>query len=197
MCCNAFGTLFFYYFIMEEVWKDVVGFEGRYLISNMGRCRTLVQGKNTIMKPWIEGSWYSFLHLRKWGNSYNLKLHRAVMFAFVWEDEVRKFVNHKDWNKQNNKLDNLEWVTRSENDKHRYRILWYKTPFQINPYMKWVYWEWHPLSKKIKQYSLDWEFIKEWTWINQMCRELWISGSCISQCCKWKYSQSWWYKWSY
>lgn len=184
-------------FYTMEIWKDIPWYEGKYQASNFGRIKSLYKKNHIIMKPWIEWSWYSYLILwanKKWKP---IKVHRAVMFAFFGEDKDKKFVNHKDWNKQNNRLENLEWVTRSENDKHKYRILWHKTPFQINPYMKWVYWELHPLSKKVKQYSLDWIFIKEWIWIKQAARITWANEVWIIRSCKWLWKQSWWFHWEY
>ena len=104
---------------MEEIWKDIIGFEGLYQISNLGRVKSLY--KNIIRKPQKAPSGYFFLTLHKNGKIYNLNVHRTVAIHFIGYREGLE-VNHIDGNKGNNRVDNLEWVTRSENQIHAIKM---------------------------------------------------------------------------
>lgn len=111
-----------------EKWKEIPGYESRYLISNTGAVKSLVyfhNGKTVTNKERI---------LRQVNNRGYLRValtdftgivkhhcvHRLVLSAFKGSSTLS--VNHIDGNKQNNNLSNLEWVTHSENQKHAYRI---------------------------------------------------------------------------
>lgn len=114
-----------------EEWRDVVGHEGCYQVSNKGRVKSLAKIVNSrfgqrrvperILKPSVCGKGYLRLSLRNdnWRTKKNYLVHRLVAFAFLeCLDTRRKHVNHKDGCKLNNKVDNLEWVTNQENMDH-------------------------------------------------------------------------------
>jgi hypothetical protein len=98
-----------------EIWKVISGFPN-YEISTLGNIRNIVTGKT--LTPVIKGGYFhvSLSHnkLRK-----SFKMHRLVAIAFIDNPENKSDVNHKDKNKLNNKLENLEWMTRKENNVHR------------------------------------------------------------------------------
>ena len=109
---------------MSEVWKDIEGYEGRYQVSNLGRIRSIphttistsgkkrpFQGK--ILRTHILSSGYRSVCVRK--PNKRILVHRAVAIAFVPGYFDGAQVNHKDENKRNNRVDNLEWVTAKEN----------------------------------------------------------------------------------
>lgn len=101
-----------------EKYLDVVGFEGLYMVSNLGSVRSL-HNRNTkdlILKYGVSGSGYAIVTLCKGENRYTRTIHRLVAEAFLGESKL--VVNHKDGNKLNNRLDNLEYVTRSQNILH-------------------------------------------------------------------------------
>ena len=115
---------------MREVWKPLHGYEGLYEISSYGVVKSVRRfnpnsGKNgmwypeRIMKTRLDGDGYVVLGLTKNGKMKMCKMHRLVLETFDKESDLQ--VNHKDGNKQNNRLDNLEWVTCSENIKHAFR----------------------------------------------------------------------------
>ena len=101
-----------------EIWKDVKGFEGLYQVSNYGRVYSKITNK--IMKPKIEKDGYYRLGLRKNGVRKFFRIHRLVALAFIPQEEYKPVVNHKDGNKLNNNVENLEWCTVSYNVKHAY-----------------------------------------------------------------------------
>jgi hypothetical protein len=111
---------------MEEIWKDVKGFEGLYQVSNIGRIKSLRKG--LILKSSINAAGYRHNTFSVNGSFKTLHLHRMLAIAFIENPNKYLVVNHKDGNKTNNNLDNLEWVTYSENTRHGYRIGLMKNP---------------------------------------------------------------------
>jgi hypothetical protein len=108
-----------------EVWKDIKGFEGLYKVSNLGRVKSFINIKEGfILKNSIGGCGYARVNLFKKEKPHQQRVHVIVSKAFLDENYTQKgfFCNHIDGNKQNNKLDNLEIVTRSENELHAFRI---------------------------------------------------------------------------
>lgn len=103
---------------MKEEWRPIKGYEGLYEASNMGRVKSLHFGKEIILKQSEWSSGYMKANLSKDGTT-NLKLvHRLVAIAFIKNPNNYEFVNHKDGNKKNNAVDNLEWCTRKQNTHH-------------------------------------------------------------------------------
>ena len=105
----------------DEIWKDVVGYEGIYKISNFGRVKSFKQNKVVILKKVLNDGYYS-IGLRKDGKRFKAKIHRLIAQAFIPNPDNKPFVNHIDGNKQNNCIENLEWVTGSENVRHAWQI---------------------------------------------------------------------------
>ena len=112
-----------------EVWKAVDGFEGRYEISNYGRVKSLARGHPTISHFKYEervmiiqqnNNSYRCIKLRKPGVHQKFLIHRLVALAFLeWYDDGKDYVNHKDKDRGNNHVDNLEFMTHQENMDHR------------------------------------------------------------------------------
>lgn len=102
----------------ETIWKDVQGLEGIYQVSSIGSVKRPRMGdyscKEKELKPSQNSSGYLFVNIK--GKSTNI--HRLVAEAFLTPTEGRTFVNHKDGDRLNNKVDNLEWCSQSENVTH-------------------------------------------------------------------------------
>lgn len=119
---------------IQEVWKPIPDFEGFYEVSNMGRIKSLERkeklnpfGRKSIIKERILAPGVNTGYLRvglvKDGARTSIYIHRAVALAFIQNTEKKNQVNHKDGNRQNNIVDNLEWVSNSDNQIHSYRVL--------------------------------------------------------------------------
>lgn len=116
---------------MEERWKDIVGFENTYQVSNLGTVKSLKR------KSWNGKTWhiiqerylkqtkashkYFTVSLSKNGQKKSFLVHNLVASAFIDNPENKKTVNHIDGNKTNNQIENLEWATQSENNYHAYQ----------------------------------------------------------------------------
>jgi len=114
-----------------EIWKDIAGFEGYYQISNLGRVKSLKRyhkNSDSIMSCPKDGSGYHTANLNKSGNSKRygvhtvkrrtIRVHRLVASMFLENKNNLACVNHKDGNKLNNHVDNLEWASKLENETH-------------------------------------------------------------------------------
>lgn len=116
---------------MKEIWKDIEGFEGYYQVSTHGRVRgldrsvesnrwhgTLIQyRKGKIIKPNSVRGYY-MVSLSKEDQRIYRSVHRWVAKTFIPNPQNKTCVNHKDFNKINNHVSNLEWVTHKENTNH-------------------------------------------------------------------------------
>lgn len=103
---------------MEEEWRDVVGYEGLYQVSNYGEVKSLANDKGKkekILKPSIDGKGYKCVILCMNGTRKVCKIHRLVAIAFIPNPNNYPIVNHKDENKINNNVNNLEWCTNKYN----------------------------------------------------------------------------------
>ena len=111
-----------------EQWHDVSGFEGLYQVSNFGNVRSLprkisaghgnrIAGGKEINKT-NDGNGYLSVMMSDRGRLKRIRVHRLVALAFIPAIAGKNFVNHKDSNRQNNHVSNLEWVTQKENTQH-------------------------------------------------------------------------------
>jgi len=181
---------------MEEVWKDVVGYEGYYKVSNLGNVKSLdrivdnegkyfrhLKGKPKAQKQQHNG--YMTVNLYKNGINKQYKtfrVHRLVAEAFLPNPNNLPFVNHKDENKQNNNVNNLEWCTQQYNNE-------YGTARERQAKSN---------SKTVYQYTLEKELVKVWDSTKATEKEGFIQGI-VSKCCLKipKYKTHKGYIWSY
>lgn len=155
-----------------EVWKNVVGYEDFYQISNYGRIRN----KNGhILKPSNTGG-YCHISLR-YGRKKEVLIHRLVAEAFIPNPFNYKYVNHKDENKLNNNFENLEWCTA------KYNATYGKGSLARN--------------QRVIQYDLDGNALKFWDSIKEASDILEICRQGISSCCRNIKKTAGGYAWSY
>lgn len=173
-----------------EVWKDVIGYEGFYQVSNMGRVKSLdriIVGKDDrskhlserVLKQYNyvrhkngekEVTKYMFIRLCSGNVMKNFFVHKLVATAFCTKSKDDTEVNHIDENPANNRADNLEWCTHSENINHggRNRKVAERTPNR----------------REVDQYTKEGVFIKRHFSISDAARETGIDASQISMCCR-------------
>ena len=105
-----------------EEWRDVVGYEGLYQVSNYGRVKSFHNnGVRTLNPSFADYPGYYVVNLTKNGKQQTQYVHILVAQAFIPNPENKSYVNHIDGDKLNNCLENLEWTTPTENSRHAWR----------------------------------------------------------------------------
>lgn len=114
---------------MEEIWKDIIGYEGYYQVSSIGRVRGLrrtvgdrflVELPEKIMATSLNDAGYAMVDLYMNSNRKTMRVHRLVATAFIENPQNKPQVNHKNSIRNDNDVSNLEWCTPSENTQHGY-----------------------------------------------------------------------------
>jgi hypothetical protein len=178
--------------MQNEIWKDIKGYEGQYQISNKGRVYSIpriikksngktqfVRGR--ILKAYIKQHKYLEVNLCINGKGKWYLVHRLVAEAFIPNPNNLPQVNHKDENKLNNNVDNLEWCTPKYNtnygDAQERKIATRKKP--------------------VLQYSLDGELIAEYESISTAARATGFDYSGIRSCCTGKYKKAYGFRFTF
>ena len=177
---------------MSEEWRDVVGYEGLYQVSDQGRVKSLERKdrlgrtvKERILKPCIDRYGYLQVVLYAGGKTKRLRVHRLVCEAFHENPDNKPQVNHLNEDKTDNRACNLEWSTRRENINHGTRnIRAGKAIAKAN-------------SKSLGQYTRDGELIKIWPSTIEVQRQDGFSQGNISKVANGKHKQAYGFIWKY
>lgn len=167
----------------NEEWKPVVGYDGLYQVSNMGRVKSLsneFSRKEKILRQGKNKYGYLVVNLCKEGKRKNFTVHRLVGNAFLENPSNLLMINHKDEDKTNNCVDNLEWCTNSYNQKYG------NCPKKIA----------EKLSKQVYQYTKDYELVAIWQSTAEAGRNGFNFGH-IAACCNGNRKSHRGYIWSY
>ena len=149
--------------MIKEIWKDKKDYEGHYQVRNFGRVKSIKFGKEIIMNLNPNSSGYLLVNLCKDGTVKAFAVHRLVAEAFIPNPYNLPQVNHRDENKLNNNVDNLEWCTNEYNINYGTRTERY--------------------SKTVLQYTLDGEFVREWASANE-CGRNGFNPRRVGDCCR-------------
>lgn len=174
----------------NEIWKDIIGFEQYYQVSNLGRVRskdrivitpkTSYFKKGRILIPSLDSKGnYLFVGLHVNNKVKLIYIHRLVAQNFIPNPHNYKQVNHINENKKDNRADNLEWCT-AQRAKETYASRYDRSAIAKN----------NAIKKKVIQYTLDGKYIKEWDSLTDIQNELGFCRSNISKCCEGKYKQA-------
>lgn len=185
----------------QEIWKDILGYEGFYQVSNLGRVRSvdrIVKGsfgsqhkKSIILAPAINTAGYYSVALTRNAKGKTFRVHRLVAEAFIPNPGNYPIINHKDENKLNNNVNNLEWCTYSYNTVYNNSMARRQNAKNKNHS--------YGCEKKVYQYDINGHLIKIWKSLMEVSRELHIPWGNIANCCRGgKYRHTaYGYKWSY
>ena len=186
---------------MKEEWKNIAGYEGLYEVSNMGRVRSLNYnrriGKIKVLKPQNNGQGYLVVKLSKNREGKRFKVHRLVAQTFIPNPFGKPQVNHKDENKTNNNVENLEWVTAKENNNYGTRTERAAKALINNPKLSKALINNPKLSKAVLQYTKDGKLIAEYPSSKEAARQTRINRGNISSCCRGKIKSAGGYVWDY
>jgi len=169
-----------------EIWKDVPGYEGLYEVSNLGRVKRLgtyiknvksrtglAFWKGGFIKGKLNKYGYHQIILSRNNIKHHINVHRLVAECFLEILGENFEVNHKNGNKNDNKAENLEWVSRSENVQHRFDVLGHKQNKGFES----------TCSKSVEQFTLDGNYVAIYGSIREAVRETGYNRSGISGCC--------------
>ena len=165
---------------MKEIYKDIKGYEGKYQVSNLGNVKSLHYNntnRERVLKPRVTKGYLSV----DLGYRNPRLVHRLVAEAFLENPNNLPCVNHKDENKKNNCVDNLEWCSNEYN-------LNYGTCLERRGKSH---------RKPINQYDLDGNFIKTWNSGTEISKKLGFSHGNICSCCRGKQKTAYGFKWRY
>ena len=164
---------------MEELWDYVPRFKNMVQVSTLGRIKSFYRYSAGKIIQCIDTDCFGYARVRIKGKRY--KIHRLVAETFIPNPEDKREVNHKDGNKLNNRADNLEWATRSENQKHAYKIgLQKSSEKQKQAVSKWNK---ENRIKSVHQYKLNGELIKTYKSCHDCSVELNTTNATVSRHC--------------
>lgn len=183
---------------MNEIWKDIEGYEGVYQVSNLGRVRSLDRtyllndgrsqtARGRIMSQADTKCGYKGIKLRGGGIRKGFRVHRLVAQAFIPNPDNLPLVNHIDEDKHNNIVSNLEWCT------HKYNTNYGSAPKKMSESHKN-----NPIyCKPVVQYTMDGQFIKSYPSAKEAAKQIGLHAQNIGACCRGLYSQTGGFRWRY
>ncbi len=157
--------------------KYIKNHEGFYSIYKNGK--VFSHKSNIFLKPFISGSGYPCVDLCNNGKKETHSIHRLLGKAFVLNPDNKPQINHKDSNRRNYNLNNLEWATVSENIIHGYRYGNMKPPLS----MLGIFGKQNHSSIKVDQYTLNRVYLKTFYGANEAHRETGVNRSSITMVC--------------
>ena len=185
---------------INEIWKTVIGYEGLYEVSSMGRVRSLdryVRGRGDSMKlhkgrtlhPKIDRDGYCIYNLCKDGKVKNFRAHRLVADAFIPNPNNKSCIDHINTIRNDNRVENLRWSTQQENVNNPITINRMSTAKKNQ--------EKGNHQTPITQYDLNGNFIKEYPTIKEAVMETGTNRTSIISCANGRYKTANGFRWGY
>lgn len=175
---------------MEEIWKDIEGYEGLYKVSNLGRVKSINRiiehkrlGTTTVQERILsavdKGLGYMVVGLSKGGKRKTMRVHRLVAKAFIPNPKNFDLINHKDKNTSNNNVSKLEWCDYQYNNT-------YADHNELSS---------KSLSKPVLQYTMNGKFVARYYGAVEAEKKTGICRVCIRDCCRGKLQSSGGFRW--
>lgn len=164
---------------MIEVWQDIKGYENLYKISNWGNVMSLK--RNKLMTPKKTKHGYITITLSKKGEIKTFFLHRLIAETFIPNPENKPYIDHINTIRDDNRVENLRWVTPSENNNNPLTLKRMLEITNTNEYKKT---QSITKSKGVVQYTLDGKMLAVFYGGREASRKTGISQISISQCCR-------------
>lgn len=170
---------------MKEIWKEIKGYEGRYMVSSLGKIKSLDRHSNVCVfsktyakvlrkgiecRLWEDKDGYLIANLFDGVRTYHKRVHRLVAEAFIPHVIGKTIVNHKNGVKTDNRVENLEWTTSFENAFHANNVL------RVN----------HKRGVAVRQYDLQGKFIAVYKSMSEAAKAIKCSVTLVSDCCNGK-----------
>lgn len=159
-------------------WRQVLEHQN-YEVNNLGQVRH--KKRKQILKPRSNNGGYQYVNFKIEGKNTNFGVHRIVANAFIPNPNGYAEVNHKDYDRTNNCIENLEWVTSSQNKQHAYL----KEENKVSR------------GKKVEQYTLDGNYIKTFNSVSEAAMAMNCCVAAISNCCSGRSKTSQKYRWRF
>ena len=167
----------------KEIWKDIQWYEWKYQVSNMWRLKSIsykMTGIEKIVDIKPNRNWYIDYKLCKENSYKRYRINRLVAQSFIPNPDNKPQVNHINWIKEDNRVENLEWCTAKENIKHSWNN-WMSKVSELNPFICN-----HPWKKKVWKYDKMLNLLKLFESAKEASMEIWMHKQNISDCCRWK-----------
>jgi len=169
---------------MNEVWKDIPGYNGEYQISNLGRVKSLKRNAKKLLK--LVPNNYGYIRVCL-NDKKKLSVHRLVGECFVDNPNNKPYINHKNGIKHDNRYINIEWCTNKENTHHAYKTGLIVRTFGAD----------NKRSIPVIKYSDDNDYIEEFECMHFAQIKTGISSGNISHTCKNIRGTAGGFKWRY
>lgn len=178
---------------LQEIWKNIEGYEGQYQISNLGRVKSLARinyanhfQDERILTPVDHGKGYLLVHLSRGTKVKQIAVHRLVAETFIPNPNNKPQVNHLDEDVTNNRLDNLEWCSSQENLTYGHRI---ENAWKTRTANK-------TRGRRIKKFTISGDLVEIYPTIIVASRENGVSGPALSAAERHNYTSAG-HKWRY
>ncbi len=180
-----------------EEWRDVVGYEGLYKVSNLGRVKMLERNvlanksikkiKEHILSQHLSSKKYLTVHFWVKNHKKAEYVHKLVLTAFIRERLDGEECNHLNEVRTDNRLVNLEWISHKENINYGNRSKRHSEAMRNHPH----------LSKPVIQFGMDGNFIAEYPSLREAGRVLNVNYNQIKECCKGRINNAFGYIFKY